>query len=274
MQNFLSPRAIALPTLAIAATALSACSYQSYGHGAQYAEENCNVVTAQNCGRYGGNYQGQSIRGVKASHKGKSRYGSGQSSTSYQQYAYAQPQMMLRTAPLAPPVSYQQPTYQAPSYSTSTTAYTAVAADCPAGTTAQADGTCLQGSSVSYASTSTVISSYSPSYSSGYITSAETANCPAGTTAQSDGTCLQGGSVSYSSSSYMDSTPTYSSSTTTSSTMAPSIGSYDFSEYNWGSTDTTWGATDYVSPGTRTVDSPNSYPEVSAPSPTYWPVRK
>ena len=53
--------------------------------------------------------------------------------------------------------------------------------NCPAGTTAQPDGTCLQGSSYS-----TTTSTYSAP-----VQMAEPVNCPAGTTAQPDGTCMQ-----------------------------------------------------------------------------------
>jgi hypothetical protein len=75
---------------------------------------------------------------------------------------------------------------------------------CPAGTTAQADGTCMQtGSSFS---SSTTYSEPTTSYSSGNTWSApsmsmEPVNCPAGTTAQADGTCMQGGSSSFAGSS-------------------------------------------------------------------------
>jgi hypothetical protein len=73
--------------------------------------------------------------------------------------------------------------------------------NCPSGTTAQADGTCMQtGSSFSSSTTfSDPAPSYSspsyssPSYSSSSFSS-EPVNCPSGTTAQPDGTCMQGGS--------------------------------------------------------------------------------
>ncbi len=82
---------------------------------------------------------------------------------------------MLRPAP------YQQPSYQAaytpaPSYNVqmhapaASTVQTAAPANCPAGTTAQSDGTCLQGGSPSYAT-----SSYSsaPSYNAPSSTAAQ-----------------------------------------------------------------------------------------------------
>ena len=270
MAYFLTHRAFALPALLLGGLSLSACSVQGYDHGSRYSGANCDVVTAQNCagydaqyGAYGGqtyeNYGGQSIP--------KSRYGSLQSVTSYEQYAYAPQQVMFRPAP----ATYQQPSYQAPSYNVELYNPTTTApANCPAGTTAQADGTCLQGSSLSYSSAAISTPSYSTSssYSGGYITGGTTANCPAGTSAQSDGTCLEGASssLSYSSSSY-NSTPT---------SLSPPISTYDFSDYNWGSKDTTWGGDGYVSPGTRTVDNPNSYPAAATPSygSSYMPVRK
>lgn len=102
------------------------------------------------------------------------------------------------------PVQYHSSTtYAAPTYAQAP-------ANCPAGTTAQPDGTCMQSSysaTTSYTQPSTSYSSSSYSAS----TSSMPADCPAGTTAQSDGTCLQGSSSytapttsydSYSSSSY------------------------------------------------------------------------
>jgi len=139
-----------------------------------------------------------------------------------------------------------------------------VTANCPAGTTAQSDGTCLQGGSVS---------SYTSSYSPSYVTSGGSVeNCPAGTASQADGTCLQGGSISsYSSSSYTG--PTYSS--LSSLDTAPALSTYDFGNYNWGSKDTTWGSDSYVSPGSRIVDGPNHYPSTSeTPTYGYMPSRK
>lgn len=72
----------------------------------------------------------------------------------------------------------------------STTTYTAPAmsmepVSCPAGTTAQSDGTCMQGSSYSSSTTYTTETYTAPT------TSMEPVSCPAGTTAQPDGTCMQ-----------------------------------------------------------------------------------
>ena len=96
------------------------------------------------------------------------------------------------------PVQYQATTtYAAPSY-------TQAPVSCPAGTTAQPDGTCLQSSASSYSSSSTYTAP-TTSYGSGSSYSTTTtapANCPAGTTAQSDGTCMQGSSYSSTTSSY------------------------------------------------------------------------
>lgn len=67
--------------------------------------------------------------------------------------------------------------------------------NCPSGTTAQADGTCLESSSMPMTSYDSGFSSYNsqPSFSS------MPTNCPSGTTAQSDGTCMEGGSSGYTS---------------------------------------------------------------------------
>lgn len=115
--------------------------------------------------------------------------------------------------------------------------------NCPAGTTAQADGTCLQtghSSSTTYSNTTTYGSS---SDYSGYDVVIDTApapampvNCPAGTTAQPDGTCLQGST--YGSTSTYSSTTTYSGdaesmaqTTTTPSYGYTSDGAYTASDY-------------------------------------------
>lgn len=86
----------------------------------------------------------------------------------------------------------------------STPTYTQETAPCPAGTTSQPDGTCMQGgshvSSYTGSTSYTGGSSYSSgSHSSGYTSSGGVANCPSGTTMQPDGTCLQRGGSSYSS---------------------------------------------------------------------------
>jgi len=97
-----------------------------------------------------------------------------------------------------PQTVYTQPTYvqaapQVEIYNDGYSAPTTMSApvNCPAGTTAQSDGTCMQGSSYSMGST----------YTAPATTMSAPANCPAGTTAQSDGTCMQTGS-SYSGTSY------------------------------------------------------------------------
>jgi len=252
------------------AAALSGCSMQSYGHGGSYASANCSAAATTAClpgyghsaqgGQYG-HYHG-GLRGMKS--PGKTRYGTSYLSADYAQQSYMQQPQMMQYMPMA----YSQPSYQAVSTPTvsQTTSY-ASPANCPAGTTAQSDGTCLQGSSMSYTSSS-------PSYSTGYVTSSTTQSCPAGSTASSDGTCLMGGTTSYSNSSYTGSTysgPTYGSST--SSSVAPALSTHDFSEYKWGSKDTSWGSDSYVSPGTRSVDAPYTSPSYS-PSPSYLPNRK
>jgi len=102
--------------------------------------------------------------------------------------------------------------------------------DCPAGTKAQSDGTCLQGSTSTY-SAPTLPGTYD-NYSASSVSSAPV-NCPAGTTAQPDGTCMQGGSgTSYSGSSvelYTGDATT--SSSTTSSYGYTSDGGYAATDY-------------------------------------------
>lgn len=130
----------------------------------------------------------------------------------------------------APVQQYVQPTtYAQQSYSTQS--FSAPAANCPSGTTMQADGTCMQ------QSYSAPTSSYSstPSYSSGTSYSStssfggETAACPSGTTTQADGTCMQSGSSfgsttsSYGSGSSFSSGSSYSGSTYGSSSMGTSM---------------------------------------------------
>lgn len=90
-------------------------------------------------------------------------------------------------------------TFSEPSYSSSTSSTTfSEPVNCPSGTTAQSDGTCMQtGSTFSSGSSFSTGSTYSePSYSSS-SSFGTPANCPAGTTAQSDGTCMQGGSNAF-----------------------------------------------------------------------------
>ncbi|WP_026942554.1 hypothetical protein [Hellea balneolensis] len=118
------------------------------------------------------------------------------------------------------PVQYQAaPTYAAPAPT-----YTQAPANCPAGTTAQSDGTCMQssyGSSTTYAAPTGSYGSSTSYSSSSSMTSSMPADCPAGTTAQSDGTCLQG-STSYSAPTLPGTYDSFSSSSTySSSTTAP-----------------------------------------------------
>ena len=96
-----------------------------------------------------------------------------------------------------PAVVYTQPA-PAPVYTPPVQTYTQTAQmaplKCPAGTTAQSDGTCMQTGST-YPSGSTYSSGTTSTYSAPTM-SMEPVNCPAGTTAQPDGTCMQGGTVS------------------------------------------------------------------------------
>lgn len=81
-----------------------------------------------------------------------------------------------------------------------------IIADCPAGTTQQSDGTCLE-RSYTPAPTFTPAPSYSPPVISQPYNPPQMADCPSGTTKQADGTCLE---RSYSSSSSYSSSWSYS----------------------------------------------------------------
>jgi len=98
-------------------------------------------------------------------------------------------------------------------------------AACPAGTTPQTDGSCLE-RTVSYTAPSRTYSASAPEFSQSYV-APQMADCPAGTTKQSDGTCLERSysSPSYGSTSYSTPASSSSSSVTLPGTMAPSFGS-------------------------------------------------
>lgn len=118
----------------------------------------------------------------------------------------------------APPVRRPIPSYTRPVISEPYTP--PQMADCPAGTTKQSDGTCLERSYTSMPATLTIppimvtnpASSSTYSYSSSSSYSAPAA-CPAGTSKQSDGTCLSHATTSY--------TPSYSSSSVSTSYRVP-----------------------------------------------------
>lgn len=108
-----------------------------------------------------------------------------------QQMGTCAPQAAVVYTQPAPVYSQPAPVYAEPAYSHPSYAQ-AAPVNCPSGTTAQSDGTCLQGSSSystgSYSTGSTSTYSATTSYDSTPV------SCPSGTTAQSDGTCLQGSS--------------------------------------------------------------------------------
>ena len=97
-------------------------------------------------------------------------------------------------------------------------------ANCPSGTTLQADGSCLE-RTVSYTAPSPSYSAPAPVISQPYV-APQTADCPAGTSLQSDGTCLEKSySTSYgttSSSVTLPDTTVFGSSSHSSSSMAGS----------------------------------------------------
>lgn len=184
------------------------CNSAACAQGGQYSAQH--MRTAPTSSRYGGTC-GASMTNNCAPTQ---RYGHQQSMPVSPGVVYVDCATM---GTCAPQPSYQQQTYQAPAqtYSQPTTSYAqsyntqsysapmAQAADCPAGTTMQSDGTCMQSS---YGSTSSYSST--PSYSSGTSYSStssyggETVACPSGTSKQPDGTCMQTGSSFGSTSSY------------------------------------------------------------------------
>lgn len=208
-------KSVTLLTGSVAALALSACSHsaQADRYGNVYDYEG-GAACVENCGA-----------------PATSRYGD----TGYVQQApvyqgrtenviYADCSVingMACPAPVAQPAQvYTQPapvyTQPAPVYTQQAQTYTtqAAPADCPAGTTPNGDGTCMQNSyesTTSYSAPATSYESYNSSstYSTGVV---ESAPCPAGTTAAGDGTCMESSYSSststYGSTSY-DSTPSY-----------------------------------------------------------------
>lgn len=236
-QTYLRATAIsALSALAFAATASNANAQSRYGNVYDYE-------SGQNCG--------QACVPAAPAATTSSRYGSTVTTTPAMPVApgpvYVDCTQMGTCAPqaatvyTAPVQQYQAQQYQAPAptYNTQsyaqTSTYSAAPVNCPAGTTAQPDGTCLQGGMGSvgsttsnrmtvtlptnYGATETIPcpagttkqpdgtcmqggsgGSWTSSQTSSYSSSAYSAapvNCPAGTTAQADGTCMQGGSGSY-----------------------------------------------------------------------------
>ena len=229
----------------IAAVAISANAQSRYGSGNSYG--NVYDYESGNCGAA----CAPSLRTSQSS-----RYGS---SISQQPYYAPQPSYIpaqpIARAPVyvdcratgtcapQPTTVYTQPvqTYSAPatSYSSASTysatpstyssssysSSSSLPAECPAGTTAQSDGTCLQSGSTGYSSGSTSSYSSSPSYSSSTSSFSGTpTNCPSGTTAQSDGTCLETGS-SFGSTSYDSGSSYGSGSSFSSSSSSSSYGS-------------------------------------------------
>lgn len=120
-----------------------------------------------------------------------------------QSYSYVTqaPVTAYRAAVVTP--HYVSPAYTPPTtHSTSSYRYSSTpmeTAPCPAGSTMQSNGTCLQSASTHYSSSSySSGASYTstPHYSSAtHVTTSMPASCPAGTTPQSNGTCLQTGSA-------------------------------------------------------------------------------
>lgn len=213
--NIISKTAFAIvATAGLSITAYAGNGSSRYGGPSVYDYESGGNCAATSCGQQGAVQTQQRYQQAPVTAPAPSaRYG-----TAVNHGMQVSPGVVYvdcaRMGTCAPqPQAYQQqPVYQAPqpsytqqSYSAQTyTAPAAMPASCPAGTTAQSDGTCMQSSyssSTSYSST--------PSYSSSTVTSSysgETVPCPAGTSKQSDGSCMQGSGSSYSSSSYSSGT--------------------------------------------------------------------
>jgi hypothetical protein len=293
----------ALPALILGSVSLTACS--GHGFSGKSAAAGCNPV-AYNCapgtyGAYGNDQYGSYGSGAygasgyggyglnQMSYGGtKSRYGTYTELAGYQQFSFAsagqpyaaQPyvyQSYMAQPPMQVPALRSNVSYQAPS---AVSSHIAAPANCPAGTTAQPDGTCLQGSSYTSSSTYSATPSYTSSISyaappaATHISGARV-DCPAGTKPISDGTCLQTGesySFSSSSTSYA-STPSYSASATRK--VPPPI-----SEYNWGNATNSYGLGGGYASAMRPVEAPNNYVQQESSSYgsntnySYQPTRK
>lgn len=213
--TILKGSAVAAMTFAAMSIATSANAQSRYGNVADYERgQNC----GQACVAPAPKAHTSSRYGHTATHTAPMPVAPGPVYVNCAQMGTCAPQpsvVYTQPAPVqyqaAPVQSYSQQSYQ-------TQSFAQAPANCPAGTTAQPDGTCMQSSYSSSTTYSEPASSYSSStYSS---TSSMPADCPAGTTAQSDGTCLQGGSTGYSApvTSTYDS---YSSSSYSSASSAP-----------------------------------------------------
>ena len=181
--------AVAAMTFAAMAVSASA-NAQSARYGNVFDYER-----GQSCGQ-------ACVAPAQHSQQGSTRYGATTTYSAPVQSApvYVDCRQMGTCAP-QPTTVYTQPApvqYQAaPAYSAPAPMVAQAPANCPAGTTAQSDGTCMQSSYGSTSTYSAPTTSYgsSSSYSSTYSAPATMpADCPAGTTAQSDGTCMQGSS--------------------------------------------------------------------------------
>jgi len=101
---------------------------------------------------------------------------------------YAAPNVRLAGPPIRPTVVRRTITVQ-PAPVVRAQRVIAEPANCPSGTTLQADGSCLE-RTVSYTAPSPSYSAPAPVISQPYV-APQTADCPAGTSLQSDGTCLE-----------------------------------------------------------------------------------
>jgi hypothetical protein len=225
-------------TAGLTLTAYAGNNSSRYGGPSVYDYESGGQCSSAACaqgayagGRYGASHGGQHTQTAPT----VSRYGGTCGASMGNNCVQPQPYSYQQSMPVSPGVVYvdcatmgtcapQQSvqTYQAPttsyaqSYSTqSYSAPMAQAADCPAGTTMQSDGTCMQSS---YSSTPSYSSATTYSSTSSY--GGETVPCPAGTSKQSDGSCMQTGSSFGSSTSYSGGS-SYSSASSYGSSSAP-----------------------------------------------------
>ena len=186
-------------------------------------------------------------------------------------------------APAQPTTVFSQPSYippapvytqPAPVYTQPAPTFTQAPANCPAGTVAQADGTCMQTSSTFSSGTTYSTDSYSTG--STFSSGSTMMDCPAGTVAQADGTCMQSGSSSFA-------TENFSSSYSTGSTMsmgssmadcpAGTVAQADGSCMQGGSSFTTGTVELFLGDATTTPDY--SYPTTGTTyTSDYRPVRK
>ena len=211
----------AMAVMCVAGLSLTACASSSNGYGHNSGSRYGSVYDYES----GGNCNAGPCGAVVAAPAVASRYGSstvigGQAVSPGVVYADCSVVggMNCNAQSVQSVPVYTQPA--APVYAQATPSYGSPVA-CPAGTTPNGDGTCMEASSMPYGGSppsmrQTQAYSSPPSMSQSY--SGEMAACPSGTTPNGDGTCMESGSgYDYSSSTTTGSTHSYGGTTSTQS---------------------------------------------------------